>query len=179
MENLSKLCAEGAIGNLMNVLHCSKQDIDLFWSIVTSPVQSILHALNETHVLKAVQRDGIEIDSIKKSLWILRKKFKFVTTSKLKTSSFQCLKQTIDFLSKIKFLLLIGVGGKHACYHHVDVVWRGMIIDYEPKYTFPLTNDSLTQICGDNTTFGKVSCGYGIFPSAYVSKSVDNAHITH
>ena len=71
MENSSKLCAEGAIGNLMNVLHCSKQDIDLFWSIVTSPVQSILHALNETHVPKAVQRGGIEIDSIKKSLWIL------------------------------------------------------------------------------------------------------------
>ena len=30
MENSSKLCAEGAIGNLMNVLHGSKQDIDLF-----------------------------------------------------------------------------------------------------------------------------------------------------
>jgi hypothetical protein len=71
VENLSKLCAEGAIGNLMNVLHCSKQDIDLFWSIVTSPVQSIIHALNETHVPKAVQRGGIEIDSIEKSLWIL------------------------------------------------------------------------------------------------------------
>jgi hypothetical protein len=41
-----------------------------------------------------------------------------------------------------------------------------------------LTNDLLTQICGVNTTFGEVSCGYGIFPSAYVSKSVDNAHIT-
>ncbi len=71
MENSSKLCAEDAIGNLMNVLHCSKQDIDLFWSIVTSPVQSILRALNETHVPKAVQRGGIEIDSIEKSLWIL------------------------------------------------------------------------------------------------------------
>ncbi len=71
MENSSKLCAEGAIGNLMNVLHCLKQDIDLFWSIVTSPVQSILCALIETHVPKAVQRGGIEIDSIGKSLWIL------------------------------------------------------------------------------------------------------------
>ncbi len=46
VEILPKLCAEGAIGTLMNVLHCSKQDIELFWSIVTSPVQSILHALN-------------------------------------------------------------------------------------------------------------------------------------
>jgi hypothetical protein len=88
------------------------------------------------------------------------------------------LKQTIDFLSKIKIPLLIGVRGKHACYHHVVVVWRGMIINYELKCTYPLTNDSLTQFFGVNTTFGEVSCGYGIFPSAYVSKSVDNVHIT-
>jgi hypothetical protein len=53
-----------------------------------------------------------------------------------------------------------------------------MIIDYESKYTYPLTNDSLTQICGVNTMFGTVSCSYGIFPSANVSKSIDNAHIT-
>jgi hypothetical protein len=30
---------------------------------------------------------------------------------------------------------------------------RRMIIDYEFRYTFPLTNDSLRQICGVNTTF--------------------------
>jgi hypothetical protein len=29
-ENSSKLCAEGAIGNLMNMLHCSKEDMELF-----------------------------------------------------------------------------------------------------------------------------------------------------
>jgi hypothetical protein len=29
-NNSSKLCAEGAIRNLMNVLHCSNHDMDLF-----------------------------------------------------------------------------------------------------------------------------------------------------
>ncbi len=52
--------------------------------------------------------------------------------------------------------------GTHACYHHVVVILTGMIIDYESKYTFPLTNDSLRQICGGNTTFAGISCGYGI-----------------
>jgi hypothetical protein len=46
--------------------------------------------------------------------------------------------------------------GTHTCYHHVVVIWRGMIIDYESKYTFSLTNDSLRQICGVNTTFAGI-----------------------
>ncbi len=39
-----------------------------------------------------------------------------------------------------------------------------MIIDYESEYTFLLTNDSLRQICGVNTSYAGISCGYGIFP---------------
>jgi hypothetical protein len=71
MKSVKNHVLRAATALEMNVLHCLKQDIDLFWSIATSPVQSILHALNETHVPKAVQRGGIEIDSIEKSLWIL------------------------------------------------------------------------------------------------------------
>jgi hypothetical protein len=62
----------------------------------------------------------------------------------------------------MKFPLIILVKGTHACYHHIVVIWRGMIIDYESKYTFPLTKDSLRQICGVDTTFVGISCGYGI-----------------
>ncbi len=29
----------------------------------------------------------------------------------------------------------------------------------------PLTEDTLRQICGVNTTFQRISCGYGIIPS--------------
>ncbi len=65
----------------------------------------------------------------------------------------------------------------HACYHHFVVIWKGMIIDYESKYTFPLTNDSLRQIHGVNTTFAGVSCGYGIFPPTHICNFMDNISI--
>ena len=33
---------------------------------------------------------------------------------------------------------------------------------------YMLTKESLQQICGTNTLFSHVSCGYGLFPSAGV-----------
>jgi hypothetical protein len=43
--------------------------------------------------------------------------------------------------------MLISVESKLATYHHVAVVWREMVIDYESMYTYPLTKDTLRQIC--------------------------------
>ncbi len=77
----------------------------------------------------------------------------------------------------MKFPLIILVKGIHACYHHVVVVWRGVIIDYESRCTFPLTNDSLRQICGDNTTFHGISCSYDIFPPNHIQDSIDNVSV--
>jgi hypothetical protein len=67
-KNSSKLCAEGAIENLMNILHCSKNDMEQFWDVLTSPVHLILHMLGESSVPKAVLKSGGECDSIQKSL---------------------------------------------------------------------------------------------------------------
>jgi hypothetical protein len=103
-------------------------------------------------VPKAVLNSGGECDSIQKSLWILCKKIKFSTTSLLQIKCFKNLQNAINILSNMKFPLIISVMGTHACYHHVVVIWRGVIINYESKYTFPLTNDSLREICGVNTT---------------------------
>jgi hypothetical protein len=61
--------------------------------------------------------------------------------------------------------MLISVESKFATYHHVVVVWREMVIDYESMYTYPLTENTLRQICGVNTTFQRISCGYGILSS--------------
>jgi hypothetical protein len=36
-KNSSKLCSEGAIGNLMNVLHCPENEMIHFWDIVQLP----------------------------------------------------------------------------------------------------------------------------------------------
>jgi hypothetical protein len=80
-KNSSKLCTEGAIGNLMNVLHFSQNEVKQFWDIVQLPVHLILQTLGESSVPKVVLESGGECDSIQKSLWILCKKIKFSTTS--------------------------------------------------------------------------------------------------
>jgi hypothetical protein len=78
-----------------------------------------------------------EKNYVDNDLWILHKKFKFSTTSLFQIECFKNLQKAINILRNIKFPLIIPVMGTHACYHHVVVIWRGMIIDYESKYTFP------------------------------------------
>ena len=53
-KNSSKLCAEGVIGNLMNVLHCSENEVKQFWDILQLPVHLILQTLGESSVPKTV-----------------------------------------------------------------------------------------------------------------------------
>jgi hypothetical protein len=65
-KNSSKLCAEGAIENLMNVLHCSENKVKQFWDIIQLPVQLILQTLGESSVPQAVLKSGGECDSIQK-----------------------------------------------------------------------------------------------------------------
>jgi hypothetical protein len=137
----------------------------------------IQQTLGESCVPKAVLKSCGEIDSIEKSLWILCKKNKCSITSAFQIQCLQNLQEAIDILRIMKFPLIISVMGTHACYHHVVIIWRGMIIDHESKYTFPLTNDSLRQICGVNTTFVGISCGCGIFPPNYIQNSIDNISV--
>ncbi len=67
MKNTTKLCAEGAISNLMNVLHCNDIDMNQFWSIVQSPIHLIQTTLGESLVPTAVQKKICsECDSIQK-----------------------------------------------------------------------------------------------------------------
>ncbi len=49
VKNSFKLCTEGGIGNLMNVLHCPKIEVNRFWTIVQSPMHLILETLNESY----------------------------------------------------------------------------------------------------------------------------------
>jgi hypothetical protein len=73
--------------------------------------------------------------------------------------------------------MLISVESKLAMYHHVVVVWREMVIDYESMYTYLLTKDKLRQICSVNTTFQQISCGYGILPSTICKALQANQNI--
>ncbi len=126
---------------------------------------------------KAVLKSCGECDSIQKSLWILCKTIKFSTTNALQINCFQVLQVAVDVLRMMKFPCILSVKRTHACYHHIVVIWRGGIIDYESRYTFPLTNNSLRQICGVNTTFHGISCGYEIFPPNNIQNSTDNASV--
>ncbi len=56
VKNTTKLCAEGAIGNLMIVLLRNEIEVNQFWSIVQSPINLIQKNLGESAVPKAVQK---------------------------------------------------------------------------------------------------------------------------
>ncbi len=74
-DNLSKLCAEGAVKNLMNMLHCLSDELDTFWEMATMSVQETQFALKDLLNDKKVPNGGIkgnlEVDSVEKCLWIL------------------------------------------------------------------------------------------------------------
>jgi hypothetical protein len=136
-----------------------------------------MKSLNESNVPKAILKPNLGIDLIPKCLWILRKEFNFQTTKKLNIKYSQCLKQSLAALLEIKFPMLISVGSKLAIYHYVNVVWREMVIDYESMYKYPLTADTLRQICGVNTNFQQISCGCGILPSTICKALEANQNI--
>ncbi len=66
---------------------------------------------------------------------------------------------------------VISVSGTYPCPR------SPMVIDYESKFMYPSTEDSLRQVCGFTTTFQKITCGYGIFPLKHIRQSPKNAHI--
>jgi hypothetical protein len=49
-KNSSKLFAEGAIGNLMNVLHCPENEVKQFWDIVKSNQHSKDDEIFSNHI---------------------------------------------------------------------------------------------------------------------------------
>ena len=73
--------------------------------------------------------------------------------------------------------MIIAVHSRLASYIHAVVVWRDKIIDFESMHTYPLTEESLRQVCGVHTTFQRIVSGYGIFPSKQIRNSTENAYI--
>jgi hypothetical protein len=112
-DNLLKLCAEGAVRNLMNILHCLRDKLDSFLEMATMSVQEtqfvLKDLLNYKKVPNGVIKGDLEVDSIEKRLWILQKKFHFATLSTLKLSCFQCVRQSLKALLEIKNPVIISV----------------------------------------------------------------------
>jgi hypothetical protein len=139
------------------------QDIEEFWTLVTSPLSTISDSLQE-NVPKAVCNLHQQVNSIQKCLWILRTKFRFFSTQKLKLSSLTSVRNALHVLRQFQFPTIISVHSKCAVYDHVVVVWLGRVLDYESEVIYMLIEDSLHQLSGVNTTFSCISCGYGRFP---------------
>ncbi len=123
-------------------------------------------------VPKAVFTIHTTVNPIEKCLWILRCKFHFTTMAKMRSCCLTSVERAIAHLSKLKYPALISVNGKLANYDHVLIVWRNRVIDYESEDLYPLTEDSLRLLCGNNTSFQAISVGYGLFPPKEVRRSV-------
>jgi hypothetical protein len=46
-DNISKQCAQGAIANLLNMLQCSKEELEIFWHLANSDEHVIEKQLRE------------------------------------------------------------------------------------------------------------------------------------
>ena len=73
--------------------------------------------------------------------------------------------------------MVISVVSKLALYMHVVVIWRGRVIDYESKLTYPFTAETLTLICGLKTSYQTITAGFGIFPPKQVHNNQNNKDI--
>jgi hypothetical protein len=135
------------------MLHFSPEDMNILGELATSDLITLMKSLNESFVPKAALTPSLGINLIQKCLWILQERFRFQTTKIINYKHFQCLEQPLKVLFEIKFPMLISVESEFATYHHVVVVWREMVIDYESMYMYPLTEDTLRRICTINTTF--------------------------
>jgi len=162
-ENNSKLCAEGAVKNLLCVLKFTGEQIEEYWDIVTLPLSLISDSLQQ-EIPRSVCNSLQQVNSIQKALWVLRTKFKFISTWKLKLSYFVTVEQTVRILRKFQFPLIISVHSKGAVYDHVVVLWNCEIFDYESETVYMLSEDAMQQMCRVNTTFSHISSGFGLFP---------------
>jgi hypothetical protein len=119
-DNSSKQCAQGAIANLLHMLHCSKEQIDLFWQLANSNVEDLVKNLRQ-ELPKNVKNS---LDSIEKCLWIPRQKFIFTITKKLNLKRLTSLTRMLNMLKQMKFSVLIGVTSTLTSYNHVVVIWK-------------------------------------------------------
>jgi hypothetical protein len=71
IKNMSKLCSEGAIKNLLSMLNYSQSNIDSFWNLCNAPVSELMEQLHEKCVPKAILNVHCTVNPIKKCLWIL------------------------------------------------------------------------------------------------------------
>ncbi len=106
--NNSKLCAEEALKNLLYMLKIYAQYIKVFWTLATSLLSTISDSLQED-IPKAACNSHQQMNSKQKCLWILRTKFRSISTQKLKLSGLTSVRNTLHVLRQFEFPIIISV----------------------------------------------------------------------
>ncbi len=164
--------------NLLSMLNYSQSNIDSFWNLCNAPVSELMEQLLEKCVPKAVLNVHCTVNPIKKMSLDTSIKFRFTTTSKLRSSCLTSVKRSVSYLSWLKFPSIILVNSKLANYEYFVIVWHNMVIDYESEYIYKFTEVSLRQLCGDNTIFQQISNEYGLFPPKEVQVLVTSIDVS-
>ena len=115
LENTSKYCAEGSVKNLLHMLGLNDADVTLFWQLSTCPLTELRMHMNEEVPKIDINEYGV-MNAIEKCLWILRKKFNFVATKKMKSCHFDNLAKTLQNMTLCHFPVLLSVNSTNAAY---------------------------------------------------------------
>jgi hypothetical protein len=170
-ENSMKICAEGAVANLLFHMHL-REDAEEFRKIATMPCGELLNAMAVDKPPKNVQDRRQGLDPFEKCIWILEKKFNCRRFGYLNTDHFKTSASVVEKLKQVHLPVLMSVVGKHSMYNHVVVIWRDMIIDFESRHVPTLCVRNVEQICGPKNPFLKISRGCMILPSRKMKYSV-------
>ena len=172
-NNLGKWCTEGSIYKNM-ICHMNLKDAaDEFRSIAElQTTDELKKAMGVTSIPNSVLDIAHGVDPIKKSIWILEKRFNCRRFGCLNVDQFSTSQNFVRGFASIHLLTIVSVVGKHGLYNHVVIVWNQQIIDFETKTTYHVTVDNVNLICGPNNPFLKISRGYVILPSNAMKAAV-------
>ena len=150
-----------------------KDDADSFRAIaINSTVEELKTSMGVTVIPKRVLDSTHVTDPIEKCLWILEKKFQCRRLKYLNVERFTKPEMVINMLEAIGLPIILSMIGENSIFNHVVVAWRGKIIDFEVKTTYPVTRNNIIQICGPKNPFQKITRGVIICPSQKMKKAV-------
>ena len=123
---------------------------------------------------QGLNQEGLFKDSVKKCLYIVQlsglyqvytiNMDMFATQTDinyhgqdLELPTILCLKERRDM--RLEGQLFAG--------NHVICLWKGQIIDYESKRSYPLTLDNINYACGENSSYDGISAGFSLAPAPH------------
>ena len=149
--NREKLCVDGAFGNILH--HMQDHNTAMLLkriSSMTNPIE-IAAAVGVSQCPKYISDRNI--NDFKKCIWILRQNGNYVAR-KVKKGHLRCsANEWVRILDGFNLPVIATLNGLDMTREHVIAIWQNQIVDYESKYTYPLTVDNLHYSCGVGCQF--------------------------